>query len=61
MPAINPSLLVWARETAGLSLRDAAAAIKLNAARGKTGAERLGERRWRVGCHDRTKSLSAAI
>ena len=31
----------WARETAGLSLDDAAHAIGLNAARGQTGAERL--------------------
>lgn len=43
MPRINPDILRWARETAGLSLEDAAKAIALNAARGQTGAERLAE------------------
>ncbi len=41
MVAINPKILTWARETAGLSLNDAADAIDLKAARGKSGAERL--------------------
>lgn len=41
MPRINPAILSWARETAGLSLEDAAKAIDLNAARGQSGAERL--------------------
>lgn len=43
MPKVNPTVLQWARETAGLSLEDAAKAISLNAARGKTGAQRLAE------------------
>jgi Zn-dependent peptidase ImmA (M78 family) len=41
MPAVNPQILIWARETADLSLEEAARAISLNDARGKTGAERL--------------------
>jgi Zn-dependent peptidase ImmA (M78 family) len=41
MPAVNPNILTWARETAGLSLEDAAHQIKLNAARGVSGADRL--------------------
>jgi Zn-dependent peptidase ImmA (M78 family) len=41
MSAIRPEILTWARETAGLSLGDAARAIDLKSARGETGAERL--------------------
>ncbi len=41
MPAVNPKILAWARETAGLSLEKAADAIQLGAARGLSGAERL--------------------
>ena len=41
MPAVNPEILTWARETAGLSLERAADAIQLSAARGLSGAERL--------------------
>lgn len=41
MGAIQPKVLTWARETAGLSLDDAARALGLNAARGRTGVERL--------------------
>jgi len=41
MTKINPDILRWARETAGLSLDEASKAIGLNAARGQTGAERL--------------------
>ena len=41
MPVINPEILKWARETAGLSLEDAARAIELKEARGVSGAERL--------------------
>jgi Zn-dependent peptidase ImmA (M78 family) len=41
MSAIRPEILTWARETAGLSLDDAARAIDLKTARGETGAERL--------------------
>jgi Zn-dependent peptidase ImmA (M78 family)/transcriptional regulator with XRE-family HTH domain len=38
---INPDILSWARETAGLDLEMAARKIVLNAARGMSGAERL--------------------
>lgn len=38
---INPEILIWARETAGLDLDTAARKIELNAARGLSGAERL--------------------
>jgi Zn-dependent peptidase ImmA (M78 family)/transcriptional regulator with XRE-family HTH domain len=41
VPAVNPEILTWARETAGLSLEGAADAIQLGAARGLSGAERL--------------------
>ncbi len=41
MGAIRPEILTWARETAGLSLEDAARAIGLKGARGETGPERL--------------------
>jgi Zn-dependent peptidase ImmA (M78 family) len=41
MSAIQPTILVWARETAGLSLDDAAHSLTINHAHGKTGAERL--------------------
>lgn len=41
MAEINPEILIWARETAGLDLETAARKIALNAARGMSGAERL--------------------
>ncbi|MDE3167597.1 MAG: helix-turn-helix transcriptional regulator, partial [Acidobacteriota bacterium] len=41
MSAIQPQILLWARETAGLSLADAAHALDLGQAHGRTGAERL--------------------
>src|SRR6266496_576427 len=41
MAAIQPKILTWARETAGLSLGEAAQALGLKTARGRTGAERL--------------------
>jgi Zn-dependent peptidase ImmA (M78 family) len=43
MPKVNPKLLTWARETAGLSLEEAAHAIDLNDSKAGTGAERLAE------------------
>jgi transcriptional regulator with XRE-family HTH domain len=43
MPPINREILIWARSTAGLSLEEAAKAIDLNDAYGKTAAERLAE------------------
>ena len=41
MTAVNPDILTWARETAGLSLEEAAGLIQLNDARGQSGAARL--------------------
>jgi Zn-dependent peptidase ImmA (M78 family) len=41
MSAVNPTILIWARETAGFDLESAAKKIGLNAARGVSGAERL--------------------
>ncbi|MBR0747364.1 ImmA/IrrE family metallo-endopeptidase [Bradyrhizobium japonicum] len=41
MPSVNPDILRWARETAGLSVEDAAAKLDLKDARGVTGADRL--------------------
>lgn len=41
MGAIEPTILTWARETAGLSIEDAALALDINDARGRTKTERL--------------------
>lgn len=41
MPAVKPEILTWARETAGLSLEEAAHAIGLGSAHGKPAQERL--------------------
>ena len=41
MPAVNPKILVWARETADLTLEAAAQALGLNDTRNKTGVEKL--------------------
>ena len=41
MPAVNPEILVWARETAGLTLHDAAARVGIGAARGVAAVDRL--------------------
>lgn len=41
MATIRPEVLRWARETAGLSVEEAAHAIGLRDARGESGAERL--------------------
>lgn len=41
MGAIRPEILTWARETAALSLEDAAQALGLKDARGQTGPKRL--------------------
>ncbi|RJP22458.1 MAG: ImmA/IrrE family metallo-endopeptidase [Candidatus Omnitrophota bacterium] len=41
MPAVNPEILTWARETAGFSLEEAAKAIGLSDAHGQSGADRL--------------------
>lgn len=41
MPAVKPELLVWARETAGLTLEDAAERVGVGATKTATAAERL--------------------
>jgi Zn-dependent peptidase ImmA (M78 family) len=41
MPRVNPHILRWARETAGLSIEDAAAKLDIGEARGLTGEDRL--------------------
>jgi len=41
MSAMQPKILTWARETAGLSLDDAARTLGVTDARGRTGAQRL--------------------
>ncbi|WP_114809638.1 ImmA/IrrE family metallo-endopeptidase [Paraburkholderia kururiensis] len=42
MPQVNPQILVWARETAGLSIDGAAKSLQLGGAR-QSGTEALGE------------------
>ncbi|MET0240186.1 MAG: XRE family transcriptional regulator [Sphingobium sp.] len=41
MASVNPAILIWARETAGLDQETAARKISLSAAKGQSGAERL--------------------
>ena len=41
MAGVNPEVLIWARETAGLDTETAARKIGLNAARGVAGSDRL--------------------
>jgi Zn-dependent peptidase ImmA (M78 family)/transcriptional regulator with XRE-family HTH domain len=41
MPAVKPEILIWARETAGLSLEDAARRLGIHEARGISGEDRL--------------------
>lgn len=41
MPAVNPDVLKWARETAGLDLRSAAAKLDLKGGKASTGVDRL--------------------
>ena len=41
MSAIQPKILTWARTTAGMSFEDAARALRLTSARGKTSVQRL--------------------
>jgi len=41
MPSVNPDILIWARETAGLSLEEAVQKLGINAARGVEPVERL--------------------
>jgi len=41
MPKVNPDIIRWARETAGLTLEEAAAKLKLHQARGISAVDRL--------------------
>jgi len=41
MPKINPEILKWARETAGLTLEDAASKLGISDARGESSVDRL--------------------
>lgn len=41
MPAVNPEILLWARETAGLTLHDAVARVGIGDARGIAAVDRL--------------------
>ena len=41
MPKVNPDIIRWARETAGLSLEEAATKLKLHQARGVSAVDRL--------------------
>ena len=41
MPAVNPEILVWARETAGLTLDEAVAKVGIRDARGEAAVDRL--------------------
>lgn len=41
MPQVNPAILVWARETAGLSPSEAAQKLEINDARGVAATDRL--------------------
>ena len=41
MPAVNPEILVWARATAGLTLQEAAARVRIRDARGVAAVDRL--------------------
>ena len=59
MSAIQPKILVWARETAGLSLEEAAHALGISTARGKTGPERL--RAMEAGAEELSRSLIAKM
>ena len=43
MPNVNPEILRWARETAGLTLEEAAAKLSIRAAHGKPPTERLAD------------------
>lgn len=43
MPSVNPAILSWARNSAGLSVEEAVVKLPLKAAYGKTAVERLNE------------------
>jgi Zn-dependent peptidase ImmA (M78 family) len=41
MPDVNPDILIWARETAGLTLEQAVRKLSINSSKSMTGAEKL--------------------
>jgi transcriptional regulator with XRE-family HTH domain len=55
MPSVNPEILRWARETAGLSLEDAAAKLSLGGARGLAPEQRLAA--YEIGEHEPSRPL----
>lgn len=55
MPEINPCVLSWARETAGLTLFDAAKKLRIRNAHGQEPAERLAA--LESGAHQPTRSM----
>lgn len=57
MPKVNPDIMRWARETAGLTLEDAATKIELRQARGVSGADRLAALESSDGETEPTRSL----
>ena len=46
MPKVNPEILIWAREAAGLSRADAARKLQIRDARGVKAADRLAALAW---------------
>jgi len=59
MPSVNPDILKWARETAGLSIEDAAAKLDIGSARGVTGEDRLAA--YEAGEHEPSRPLLARM
>jgi len=55
MPRVNPEILLWAREAAGLTQEDAAEKLGVNAAYGQTPVERM--ENWETGEVEPTRAL----
>lgn len=55
MPRVNPNILIWARETAGLSREDAAEKLNVYAAYDYSPVERM--ERWETGEDEPTRAL----
>lgn len=55
MPKVNPHILLWAREAAGLSQKDAAEKLSVKEAYGKTPIERMED--WETGETEPTRAL----
>jgi len=55
MPRVNPDILLWARETAGLTQEDAAQKLGVSAAYGLTRVERMAN--WETGEAEPTRAL----